>query len=107
MNGNKKLQEKIDKWGSTLHNDLYRVYESLDSKNQGKKYKDTISRLKGLQTSLSLDSCSGLLYIYKDKVYKNPGDIDMEGISDDEVVPVLRVIDVEYLSSFLEDIIRR
>lgn len=107
-NANKDVKEQIERWGAILHNDLYRIHEDNVNKTKSKKEKELIGRLQGFKTSLALDSCSGLLYIYEDKIYKSPCDIDLDDIEDDnEELPITRVIDVDYLITFIEDIIRR
>lgn len=105
-NANEDLSKTIEQWGSIIHNDLYRLHEDNMNNSKSKKEKELIGRLQGLKTSLALDSCSGLLYIYQDKLYKNPCNIDLSNIDDDMAdIPITRVIDVELLITFIDDII--
>ena len=106
-NANRELKETIERWSSIIHNDLYILHEDNMNRTRSKKEKELLGRLQGLKTSLSLDSCSGLLYIYQDKLYKNPLDIDLGDVDEDSNIPITKVIDVEYLISFLDDIISR
>ena len=108
INRKRSIEKTIEKWGSLIHNDLYNLIENDTSKKRGKKEKELIERLQGLKASISLDSCSGLMYVYQGKVYKNPYDIDTDSIEDDlKDIPITKVIDTQYLIAFLDGIISR
>lgn len=107
-NANNEISNLIEQWGSIIHNDLYRLHEDNLNRTRSKKEKELLGRLQGLKTSMSLDSCSGLLYIYQDKLYRNPCDINLDDIDDEtKELPIIKAIDVEYLINFIDDIINK
>lgn len=101
-------KELIEQWGSIIHSDLCRLHDDIISKTTTKKEKELTARLQGFKTSISLDSCSGLIYIYEGQAYKNPGEINLDDIEDErEELPIVRAIDTDYLITFIDDIINR
>lgn len=97
----------IEQWGSIIHNDLTRLHEDNLDRSKSKREKEIISRLQGFKASLCLGSCSGLLYILDETVYKNPHDINIDSDEQKDEVLITTAIDVDYLVTFIDDILNK
>lgn len=103
----RKNSVDIEKWLNIIHNDLYVLHTDNISKMSQGDGSDIRNELRGFRDSLLLDSCSGVGYIFKDKYFTNAEDIEDVDYDADEDIEIDRVISVNYLLSFLNQILRK
>lgn len=99
-----------DKWFQIIHNDLYNIRNDIQNKNRSKKEKDIYEQLRGLRDSILYDACSGVGYIFQGKFYNSITEIDqeMEGVEvEEQTIELERVMSVEYLLRFIDQILER
>lgn len=97
----------IEKWFNVIHNDLYQLH--ADNQNKGNSSQKIKKELTGLRDSLLYDACSGVGYVYEDKYYNDINDINLilEDVDDLDEIEIARVISVDYLLNFIDQILRK
>lgn len=102
---NRKDEKLIINWLSTIHNDLVEIKYDNQNRNKNKKDRQVFEQLKGFRDSLLLDACSGVGYIHEGKFYANLIDLEKDVNSVEEEIPVDRVISVEYLLHYIDQML--
>lgn len=109
----KEENKEIIKWLSVIHNDLTEMRSENREKLKPKKDKQVYEQLKGFRDALLLDACSGVGYIHEGKFYSDLIELEngIEGTEDldklEAEIPVDRVISVDYLIHFLNQILEK
>ena len=106
-NDKNKKDVDIEKWLQIIHNDLYLLHNDNQEKKNNNNQK-LRKELAGFRDSLLYDACSGVGYIYDNKYHtlESMENIlkNMENIDE---IDAARVINVDYLLSFIEQILRK
>lgn len=103
MNKHKEVIRLLE----SINNELHNLNIANQSKSRTKKDKEIYNQLRGFRNALLLDACSGVGYIYEGKFYNNLTDIeeDIENLKEELIMD--KVISVNYLIHFIDQIIER
>ena len=97
----------FNKWLEIIHNDLCNLRLDIQDKGKSKKDKELYKQLEGLRNSIVYDACSGLGYVHEGKFYKSIDEINADFPDVDELDNIERVMSVEYLIHFIDQILGR
>lgn len=91
----------LDRWFGIIHNDLYQLHCDTQKPNNQKLRKE----LTGLRDSILYNACSGINYLYEGNLYDSVDEIEIE--DEEDLQEIVKVMNVDYLLKFLEQILRR
>lgn len=102
-----EVNQILDKWFTIIHNDLCNIRVENVNKNRTKREKEIYSQLRGLRDSILLEACSGVGYVYEDKFYSDLTSLSQVIDDPEKEIPVERVINIDYLLHFIDQILEK